>query len=785
MNNSFVAFVLSVFLFQNAFSQELHCRIYDEKSVPRERWVDFERAVVDLTIDPQGKAVNGVVKFTFSPLRTEVDSLWLDGPGIEVDSVLANGNRIGFKTFDKGLAAFPEQPWQRAASYELAVFYKAKPRKGMYFTGWNDASGKTPKQVWTQGQGIDNSHWFPHFDDLSDKLLTETIITFDTGFSILSNGTLLSKEVVGSKQRVQYAMQKPHSSYLVMIAIGDYGIDSVMTSSGTPIRNWYYNSTPEKMEPTFRGTTELMEFLESYTGVSYPWESYSQVPVHDFLYGAMENTTATIFSDKFYVDSVEFAMANYVYVNAHEMAHQWFGNLVTAGSSEAHWLHEGFATYLHTLWQGEYLGDEEGILLAESNRQTALQAGKADDFPITDSRAGSSRHYMKAATVLRMLHDEVGEDCFKATIKHFLEKHAYKTIYTHDFLRSFHEVCGESMNTFFNQWVYKGREPSITLELLNGYLGERGTFLSFTYDSGSVDLPFSLSVPVAIMGKGTYRECVYKITGDTVITLSAVSPEKLDWIEVDMHRHLLVDWNWNSRSEKHLSSLAVSGGSILSRADALVELGKREALSSKLVKGVIESEQSDFVISKLIDLKPKSISKEDLEDLLSRKGYSRTKQSVLLRYPEHAHSLVQSIGFESLDNSSIQWYLMALIREQVVLMSQESTKLASRVSLYPELQLYYYQYQLQLGNQEAFTRLVELTHESVDFNVRIDAFDVLITLEYRDVELYRNLHQALNSFNRRLKSGAKSALNKTLTVDIANYLEAKGEHELSQFYKNL
>ncbi len=785
MNNRLILFLLFLLSYQHIIAQELQCRIHDDKSIPRERWVDFEKAIISIDIDPFEKSIQGSVALSFTVIREELDSLWIDGPRIPVDSILLDDKEIAFKVFDKGVAIFPDIPWKRLDSHHMKVFYKAYPKKGMYFTGWHDPSGKTPKQVWTQGQGIDNRHWFPHFDDLSDKLLTETIITFDTGFSILSNGTLLSKEVVGSKQRVHYAMQKPHSSYLVMIAIGDYGIDSVMTSAGTPIRNWYYNSAPENMGPTFRGTTELMEFLEDYTGIPYPWESYSQVPVHDFLYGAMENTTATIFSDKYYINSTEYRTNNYIYVNAHEMAHQWFGNLITSGSVEGHWLHEGFATYFHTLWQGEYLGEEEGVLLAESNRIMALQAGKADDYPITDSRAGSSRHYMKAATVLRMLKDEVGEDCFKATIKHFLKKHAFQTIYTHDFLRSFHEVCGKSMDNFFSQWVYKGSEPSITMELLNSYSGKNGTYLSFKYDSGSVDLPFTLSVPVAIKEKGTYQECVYKITGDTVIALSEVSPEKLDWVEVDMHRHLLVNWKWKSRSEEHLADLASSGSSILSRADALEQLGKRGALSGKLVKEVIESEQSDYVVSKLIEQRPKSVSLKDLEGLMIRAAFSSTKQAVLLRYPEHTYSLVETTELESLDNRSVQWYLVALIKERVVLEASEVKKLEARVKSYPELQLYFYQYQLQQGQKEAFTGLVELTHESVDFNVRIDALDVLLTLGYRDIELYRNLHQALNSFNRRLKSGAKAALNKTLTVDIANYLHVEGETELSLFYKKL
>ena len=441
-------------------AQELKTFIFDDASIPREHLVDFTHCLIDISIIPQEGSVKGFVKHTFRPLRQTIDSLYLDGPGIEVASATFQGEAIEWKSTADGIIFHFDNALNWEEEYNLTIHYEAHPEKGMYFIGWQDSTNRSRKQIWTQGQGIDNRYWFPHFDHLNDKLITETKITFDENYKVLSNGALKKqKKNRDGTITWHYEMSHPHASYLVMIGIGKYTIQEVKSESGVPIQLYYYPEWEERVPTTYQKTVEMFNWFEDYIGVPYPWENYSQIPVQDYLYGAMENTTSTIFGDFFFTDKRGFLDRKYVYVNAHEFAHQWFGDMVTARSSEAHWLHESFATYYHGLWHGQVFGENAYQWMMRNNQITALGAGEENDYPIRDSRAGSARHYMKGAFVLKMLNNVLGEEQYRKVIEDYLVEHPFENVDTEDLLTQIHESLGLSLNWFFDQWVYRGGEP--------------------------------------------------------------------------------------------------------------------------------------------------------------------------------------------------------------------------------------------------------------------------------------------------------------------------------------
>ena len=215
-------------------------------------------------------------------------------------------------------------------------------------------TGRSRKQIWTQGQGVDNRHWIPCYDEQNDKLTTETIITFNSDYRVLSNGVLSNEHRNADGTTTwHYAMSHPHSVYLVMLAIGKYSVEERQSRRGVPVKLWYYPEYPDRVEPTYRYSTEAVDFLERETGIPYPWESYAQIPVQDFLYGGMENTTATVFADFFLVDRRAFLDRNYIGVNVHELTHQWFGDYITGRSGRQSWLQESFATFYAKLFLKE------------------------------------------------------------------------------------------------------------------------------------------------------------------------------------------------------------------------------------------------------------------------------------------------------------------------------------------------------------------------------------------------------------------------------------------------
>src|SRR5690606_24093587 len=211
-----------------------------------------------------------------------------------------------------------------------------------------------------------------------------------SNYEVVSNGSLVSKTEEGKQTRWHYKMSKPHSSYLMMLAIGKYEVKKTVSKSGVPLWQYYYPDRADDYEWYYRSNEEIFNFLEQKIGVPYPWGNYKQVPVQDFQHGAMENTTATIFGDFFLVDEVAFNDRNYTYVNAHELAHQWFGNLVTATGSDEHWLHEGFATYYQWLSEmnlyGQDFFDWERYMAA----QMVFEASKIDTVPLGNGKAGSA-----------------------------------------------------------------------------------------------------------------------------------------------------------------------------------------------------------------------------------------------------------------------------------------------------------------------------------------------------------------------------------------------------------
>ena len=269
-------------------------------------------------------------------------------------------------------------PFQKGKN-KLSFSYSATPKQTLYFVGSEE---KNNLQIWTQGQGKYTSHWFPSFDDVNEKVIFNLNVVFNKEYQIISNGRLDFKSEFNGMSVWNYRMKKPMSSYLLMLAIGKYGQQKQLSHSGIALEMYYEPKDKEKFEPTYRYSKKMFDFLEKEIGVKYPWEIYKQTPVRDFLYAGMENTSSTLFSTRYVVDSIGFADRNYTNVNAHELAHQWFGDLVTAESSKHHWLQEGFATYYALLAEREIYGEDYFYSKLYESAQQLKFASRSDTIPV-------------------------------------------------------------------------------------------------------------------------------------------------------------------------------------------------------------------------------------------------------------------------------------------------------------------------------------------------------------------------------------------------------------------
>lgn len=459
MKRFFAALFLLVGFGDGAVAQHYNdTKLYDPGVAMHEHNLDYTRMRLAVEFVPEKGLVKGNITHYFTPAREWVDSFFLDGPGIKVKSATLNGKPVDYATTDDGINFYPEHALHVGDQDSLNIVYEAYPKRGIYFIGWNDPKNLSRKQIWTQGEGIDNRNWFPCYDWANDKLVTEVMVKFEKGYKVLSNGVKVGEEDQGDGTVLwHYKMSKPHASYLVMLGIGKYDVKETHSASGVPLRQWYYPEWKDRYEYTYKDDEKVFNFLESEIGVPYAWESYSQIPVQDFMFGAMENTTATLFGDFFEVDARSYNDRNYVSVNAHELAHQWFGDLVTGRAGNCIWLQESFATHYNLLAERECFGQDH---FDWSRRQAYMAAiNTTDKKSISHSQTPTSNLYQKGSVVLEMLKSVTGREGFNRAIKRYLLAHKYENVDGNELLDAFQDELGMPLQWFWDEWIYRGGEP--------------------------------------------------------------------------------------------------------------------------------------------------------------------------------------------------------------------------------------------------------------------------------------------------------------------------------------
>ena len=422
--------------------------------------VDFKSMHAIVFPNAIEKTISGEVNYQFQVIST-IDTISIDAIAMEFESVKINGKFVNFKNTNKKIQLF--EGFKKGKN-NLSFTYKATPKQTLYFIGESDQL-----QIWTQGQGKFTSHWLPSFDDANEKVIFSLSIVFDKHFEVISNGTHFKTEnvIVNNSTKWHYQMTKPMSSYLVMLAIGKFNKQTSKTKSGTPLEFYLDEKDSTKFEPTFRYSTQIFNFFEKEIGVNYPWEIYRQVPVRDFLYAGMENTTSTIFSQDFVVDKTGFNDKTYVNVNAHELAHQWFGNLVTAQTGKHHWLQEGFATYYALLAEKELFGDDHFQWKMYEMAERLQQASKNDTIPLLNENASSLTFYQKGAWALHYLREQIGAENFRKAVRNYLKKYGFTNVNTDNFLNEVKVVSKFDTASFQQIWLEQsGFKVEDALQLL-------------------------------------------------------------------------------------------------------------------------------------------------------------------------------------------------------------------------------------------------------------------------------------------------------------------------------
>lgn len=442
------------------------------------------------------KQMNGEAFLTVKPYYYSLDSILLDAKAMDVKSIKVvfsefENQEVEFINTGRNIKFKLPKTLTRNDTLNLQIKYVANPEKvtdggssaismakGLYFINVDKKDKNKPQQIWTQGETEANSVWFPTIDNPVEKSTQEMYITVENRFKTLSNGELIFSSINEDGKRTDYwKMDKPHSPYLFMMAIGEFAIvkDSWEKSNGELMEVNYYvdPAYEEHAKAIFGKTPKMLSHFSDLLGVEYPWVKYDQVVVQDYVSGAMENTTATIHGDFLHQTKREIIDGGNESIIAHELFHHWFGDLVTCESWSNLPLNESFANYSQYLWDefeyGKMEADMNAFQEMEGYFLSAQQSGYKDliRFDYNDKEDMFDGHsYNKGGRILNMLRDYIGDEAFFDGLKIYLNKHAFKTAEAHDLRIAFEEVSGLDLNWFFNQWFFAKGHPILEINQL-------------------------------------------------------------------------------------------------------------------------------------------------------------------------------------------------------------------------------------------------------------------------------------------------------------------------------
>lgn len=428
---------------------------------------NFKILHVKLELDLQisKRTLLGTATTTVRPYNPDAGEIIFEAAEMKIISVHSKKKKLSFKHEKEKLAiSIPSALAKK--EFDISIKYKVvKPKLGLFFILPDKHYPKKPMQVWTQGEDIYNKYWFPCHNSPDEKATSETIISVPKGFTAVSNGELVKKWERGGKSFSHWRMGTPHSSYLTSIAVGKFS-EVRDNWKGIPVLYYCEPGREKEIRNAFGKTPKMLEFFSQKIGVNYPYKKYSQVAAADFIYGGMENISATTQTDVALHDERAIGEATSSELAAHELAHQWFGDLLTCRFWQHAWLNESFATYFEALFKEHDAGEEEFKYELYQNAKIYF-----DEFEKNYSRPiatnffnrGSDlfdRHlYEKGSLVLHMIRSILGDKMWWKAINNYVKKNAGRSVETEDLILAIEEVTGKNFRKFFDQWIFKAGHP--------------------------------------------------------------------------------------------------------------------------------------------------------------------------------------------------------------------------------------------------------------------------------------------------------------------------------------
>jgi len=507
-------------LFALALASPAQTTDWSQKKLQSERSRSFDALhyLIRINLDLERKAFSGVTTITLSSLEKSLAACDLDAEEFTVTSVVGeDGSPLTFDQTDRRLTVRLPRPLAFGEIVSFSCAYHGRdPKIGLKFMEENEDH---PRIVFSDSFPENVHHWFPCFDYPNDKATNEIVATVKQGLKAAANGRLVGVFENAANGTVTYhwSQDLPHSTYLIFLAAAPYVVvrDAFKT---LPVNYWVYPQDVGKVGPTYGRTPAMIEFFNGIYGYDFPWQKYDQISVPSG--GGAESTSATAMTDAIMVEAKDEADFPAIGIVSHELAHQWWGDLITLRSWAHTWLNESFGTYSDYLYRRFLMGEDEGAVDLRGKLNAYLREAKTRYIrPIVSDRYDApgemfdAHTYPKGARVLHMLRSILGDERFFKTLSHFLHRYAFDAVDTADFIRSVKTVTGQNLDWFFDQWLYKPGHPVFALD---GAWDETGR--AYRLKIAQVQ-DFSRGVPV------------FRVPADVKIVLPGRTDVRKIWIE--------------------------------------------------------------------------------------------------------------------------------------------------------------------------------------------------------------------------------------------------------------
>ena len=627
------------------------CQNNSNYKAAKEKTHDLIHTKLKVDFNFEQKQLNGEAWITAKPHFYATDLLTLDAKSMLIHEVSLNGKKIEYDYDDYKIILKLPKKYGKEEAFTVYIKYTARPEKvkekgsaaitsakGLYFINADGADKNKPTQIWTQGETVGSSCWFPTIDAPNQKTTQEIYITVPNKYVTLSNGALISQTKNAGSRTDYWKMDQKHAPYLFFMGVGAFEI--IEDTYKDIAVNYYVEKEYAKYaKDIFGNTPEMMQFFSEKLGVDYPWNKYSQIVVRDYVSGAMENTTAVVHGEQALQMPGQLIDENkHENTIAHELFHHWFGDLVTSESWSNLTLNESFANYSEYLWQAYKYGEEAAEMHLYENTKLYIEGQEAAKnlvrFNYVDKEDMFDLvSYNKGGAILHMLRSYVGDTAFFTSLKAYLNKYQFKAAEAHQLRLVFEEVTGKDLNWFFNQWYFGANHPKLTISYDYNILRKTVTINVRQLQAEKFQFPLSLDIFEA--GKRR-RERVFIENNDASFTFDFKEQPAL--IQINADGVLLCEINENKVLSDYIFQLK-NAKNYTHRREALVAVAKKQDDKVAFTAVVDALEDSSYKIRIL------ALEKMDLINKFSKKN---AIQKIIQIANDDKKTLVQAAAIETL-----------------------------------------------------------------------------------------------------------------------------------------